>query len=151
MKWVVFIYKLPRSRTSAKKVAIWRKLKKLGVYSVQNSVCVLPHSERTVEHFEWLAAELKEMGGEASVWEAQILTSSQGKEISEYFLEQVNVQYRRIISEAARVRDEKQLRELWIEYNSVKAQDYLKSPMAIEARAACERRAQEFRKEEESN
>jgi MoaA/NifB/PqqE/SkfB family radical SAM enzyme len=132
-------------------VAIWRKLKKLGVYSVQNSVCVLPHSERTVEHFEWLAAELKEMGGEASVWEAQILTSSQGKEISEYFLEQVNVQYRRIISEAARVRDEKQLRELWIEYNSVKAQDYLKSPMAIEARAACERRAQEFRKEEESN
>jgi hypothetical protein len=147
----VFIYKLPRSRTSAKKVAIWRKLKKLGVYSVQNSVCVLPHSERTVEHFEWLAAELKEMGGEASVWEAQILTSSQGKEISEYFLEQVNVQYRRIISEAARVRDEKQLRELWIEYNSVKAQDYLKSPMAIEARAACERRAQEFRKEEESN
>jgi len=151
LKWVVFIYKLPRSRTSAKKVAIWRKLKKLGVYSVQNSVCVLPHSERTVEHFEWLAAELKEMGGEASVWEAQILTSSQGKEISEYFLEQVNVQYRRIISEAARVRDEKQLRELWIEYNSVKAQDYLKSPMAIEARAACERRAQEFRKEEESN
>ncbi|NOQ43787.1 MAG: hypothetical protein GQ560_04930 [Dehalococcoidia bacterium] len=132
-------------------MAIWRKLKKLGVYSVQNSVCVLPHSERTVEHFEWLAAELKEMGGEASVWEAQILTSSQGKEISEYFLEQVNVQYRRIISEAARVRDEKQLRELWIEYNSVKAQDYLKSPMAIEARAACERRAQEFRKEEESN
>jgi len=151
LKWVVFIYKLPHSRTSAKKVAIWRKLKKLGVYSVQNSVCVLPHSERTVEHFEWLAAELKEMGGEASVWEAQILTSSQGKEISEYFLEQVNVQYRRIISEAARVRDEKQLRELWIEYNSVKAQDYLKSPMAIEARAACERRAQEFRKEEESN
>ena len=151
MKWVVFIYKLPRSRTSAKKVAIWRKLKKLGVYSVQNSVCVLPHSERTVEHFEWLAAELKEMGGEASVWEAQTLTSSQEKEISEYFLEQVNVQYRRIISEAARVRDEKQLRELWIEYNSVKAQDYLKSPMAIEARAACETRAQEFREEEGSN
>jgi hypothetical protein len=147
----MFIHKLPRSRTTAKKVAIWRKLKKLGVYSVQKSVCILPYSERTLEHFEWLAAELREMGGEASVWEAETLTSSREREISDYFLEQVNVQYKRIISEAARASNQKQLRQLWTEYNRVKAQDYLRSPLAIEARAACERRAQEFRKEEESN
>lgn len=91
------------------------------------------------------------MGGEASVWEAETLTSSREREISDYFLEQVNVQYKRIISEAARASNQKQLRQLWTEYNRVKAQDYLRSPLAIEARAACERRAQEFRKEGESN
>lgn len=91
------------------------------------------------------------MGGEASVWEAETLTSSREREISDYFLEQVNVQYKRIISEAARASNQKQLRQLWTEYNRVKAQDYLRSPLAIEARATCERRAQEFRKEGESH
>ncbi len=151
MNWIMLIYKLPRSRTTAKKVAIWRKLKKLGVYSVQRSVYLLPYSERTLEHLEWVAAELREMGGEASVWEAETLNASKEREISEYFLEQVNTQYRRIISEAAGTKNEKQFRKLWIEYNRVKAQDYLKSPLSIEARAACERRAQEFRKREGLN
>jgi hypothetical protein len=73
----------------------------------------------------------------------------QEKEIKNYFLEQVNVLYRRIIQEAASTRTERQLKQLWMQYTSVKAQDYLKSPLATEAKAACERRALEFRKEEE--
>ena len=45
----------------------------MGVYSIQDSVCILPYSERALEHFEWLAAELRETGGEASVWGAEAL------------------------------------------------------------------------------
>lgn len=148
MKWIMLIHKLPRSKTTANKVATWRKLKKLGVYAIQDSVCLLPGSEKTLESFQWLAAELQEMGGEASVWEAETLTPSREKEIKEFFLEQVNGEYRRIIQEATLTKDEKQLRDLWMRYNRVKGQDYLKSPLAVEARAACERRAREVRKGE---
>lgn len=45
----MLVYKLPKSKTSANKVAVWRKLKKLGVYPLQDSVCLLPCSERTLE------------------------------------------------------------------------------------------------------
>jgi hypothetical protein len=149
LKWIMLIHKLPRSRTTAIKVATWRKLKKLGVYSVQDSVSVLPFSEKTLENMEWLAAELRELGGDASVWEAHALTSEQERELKNYFLEQVNIQYRGIIQESTLVRDSRQLQQLWMRYNSVKSQDYLRSPLAAEARAACENRAQELIAQEE--
>ncbi|MFP5213390.1 MAG: Chromate resistance protein ChrB [Acidobacteriota bacterium] len=144
----MLVYKLPRSKTTARKVALWRKLKKLGVYAVQDSICVLPLSEKNLETFEWIASELRETGGEASVWEASTLTVSQEREMRDHFLDQVNVQYRRIVQEAASILDEEGLRQLWARFNRVRAQDYLKSPLAMEARAACERRAIEFREEE---
>ncbi|MHC1724814.1 MAG: Chromate resistance protein ChrB [Syntrophobacteraceae bacterium] len=149
MKWIMLIHKLPRSRTTAIKVATWRKLKKLGVYSVQDSVCVLPHSERTLESLEWLAAELRELGGEASVWEAHALTLEQEKELKDFFLDQVNVHYREIIQSASLAKDSGQLKKLWARYNGVKSQDYLRSPLAAEAKAACENRAEELKEEEE--
>lgn len=149
MKWIMLIYKLPRSRTTAIKVATWRKLKKLGVYAVQDSVCVLPYSERTLESLEWLAAELRELGGEASVWEAQALTSEHERELKNHFIEQANTQYREIIQASPLAKGIRQLQQLWIRYNMVKAQDYLRSPLAAEARAACENRARELGNEEE--
>jgi hypothetical protein len=147
----MLIYKLPRAKTTAFKVATWRKLKKLGVYSIQDSVCILPHSERTLENFEWLAAELREIGGEASVWEAETLTPSREKEIRDFFLDQVNGEYHKIIEGATMAKTEKQLRTLWVHYNRLKAQDYLSSPLAMEARAACERQARNLTNEEDAD
>jgi hypothetical protein len=145
----MLIYKLPHSRTTAIKVATWRKLKKLGVYSIQDSVCVLPYSEKTLESLEWIAAELRELGGEASIWDARTLTSEQERELKDHFIEQVNTQYRKIIQESPLAGDGTHLRQLWMKYNIVKSQDYLRSPLAAEARAACESRAQILREQEE--
>jgi len=144
VKWVMLIYKLPRSRSTATKVALWRKLKKLGVYPLQDSVCLLPDSEKNLESFEWLAAELREAEGDASVWQAETLTPAREKEIRDHFLDQVNRQYKTIIEDAAAAKTEADLGKIWIQYNRVKSQDYLKSPLAMEARAACERRADQF-------
>lgn len=151
MRWIMLIYKLPVARTTANKVAIWRKLKKLGVFSIQKSVCILPHSERTLELFGWLAAEFQETGGQASVWKAESLTPSQEKEIREFFLNQVNGDYRKIIQEAAVAKTEKQIRALWARFNRIRIRDYLKSPLAAEAKAACEKQARKFQKEEDAN
>jgi hypothetical protein len=150
MDWIMLITKLPRARTSALKVATWRKLKRLGVYTLQDSVYVLPRSERTLEAFEWVAAEIREEGGEASVWEVSVRTEAREREMRDFFLEQVNALYRGILEEVRRSPDEGRLRELWGQYHKVKSQDYLRSPLSIEARAACERRAMELRGDQEN-
>lgn len=144
MKWIMLIYKLPKSKTTAIKVSIWRKLKKLGVYPLQDSVCVLPHTERTLEKFEWLAEEIKELGGSATLWEVKGLGSLQEEEINEFFLEQVNEQYREIIKSVQTAGDIKQIKELWSLFNRTKAQDYLKSPLWIQVKDILESKAKEF-------
>lgn len=147
MTWIMLIYRLPCAKTSARKVALWRKLKKIGVYSAQDSVCLLPSSEKNLEMIEWLAAELHDAGGVASVWEVHALSESQEREMKEYFLEQVNSQYREIINEVRACSTKKGLKVLWARYNSVKAQDYLNSPLSVEARAVCEKKATELKQE----
>ena len=101
-------------------------------------------------NMEWLAAELRETGGEASVWGAEALTPSREKVIRDFFLDQVNGEYRKIIQAAAQARTEKQLRDLWARYNRLRTQDYLRSPLAMEAKAACERQARVLRQEEDA-
>ena len=96
------------------------------------------------------AAELRETGGEASVWGAEALTPSREKVRRDFFLAQVNGEYHKIIQDAAQARTEKQLRDLWAHYNRLKTQDYLKSPLAMEAKAACERQARVLRQEEDA-
>jgi hypothetical protein len=151
VKWIMLIYKLPRAKTTAFKVATWRKLKSLGVYAVQDSVCILPYAERTLESLEWTAAEVREMGGDASVWEVEALTPPHEKEMKDFFLNQVNVKYRELIQKAAIARTEKQLNDLWTKYNRVRVQDYMKSPLAVEVRAACEKKAGELRNKEDNH
>ena len=150
MDWIMLITKLPRARTSALKVSTWRKLKRLGVYTLQDSVYVLPRSERALEAFEWIAAEIREEGGEASVWEVTARTEAREREMRNFFLEQVNAQYRTILDEVRGDPDEERLRQLWGQYHKVKAQDYLRSPLSMEARAACERKALDLKEKREN-
>ena len=150
MKWLMLVYKLPKSKTSATKVSVWRKLKKLGVYPLQDSVCLLPNSERSQENLEWLAEEIKEVGGEATLWLTSSLVKEEEERIIEYFLDQTNKQYLEIINSALDSVSIKQLQSLWTLYNRVKLQDYLKSPLWIEVKGTLERKAQDLtRKGEE--
>lgn len=141
VKWLMLIYKLPRSRTTAKKLAIWRKLKRLGVYSPQDSVFVLPYSERTLEHFEWLGEEIREMGGEVALWEFRTLEPLEEEKIRAYFLEQVDGQYRSVMAGLAAVENIEQLQEQWAIFNRIRTQDYLKSPLGTAAKQALEHKA----------
>lgn len=141
MKWITLIYKLPKSKTTAIKVAIWRRLKKLAIYPLQDSVCILPYSERTIENFEWLAEEIKEMGGEASLWETKSMDPEQDEKIREYFIKQINNQYTEILNSIENANTLKKLKELWTFFNKIKTQDYLRSPLWIEVKGALEKKA----------
>jgi DNA-binding transcriptional regulator PaaX len=143
-KWIFLIYKIPNNPTS-KKVYVWRKLKKLGALMLQDAASILPYSEKTMEQFQWLAAEIIEMEGEATVWESFALSVKQEKVIIEKFIKAVNTQYEKILTELNDIigmddihEEENRLQTVIREYMTVKYYDYFKSDLSARIDAALE-------------
>ena len=66
-EWVLLAYRLPRV-PSTPRSTIWRKLKRLGVAQINDGLVALPADARTREALEWIAEEVLEYDGEATVW-----------------------------------------------------------------------------------
>jgi hypothetical protein len=92
-RWVFLSYRLPRD-PSAPRLAIWRRLKRLGVAQLLDGLVALPLDSRNREQLEWTAEHVSEAGGEASVWLADPTTAAQSREISQRMTEAIAEQYR---------------------------------------------------------
>jgi hypothetical protein len=66
-QWVLLAYRV-RREPSTPRIALWRKLKRLGVAQLLDGLVALPLDSRNREQLEWIADEVVELGGEASVW-----------------------------------------------------------------------------------
>jgi hypothetical protein len=66
-RWVLLAYQMPRE-PSTPRVSVWRKLRRLGVAQLLDGLVALPFSARNRERLEWLAEEIREANGEATVW-----------------------------------------------------------------------------------
>jgi len=73
-------YRLPRE-PSTPRIALWRKLRHLGVAQMLDSLVALPLDSRNREQLEWLADEVIEAGGEASLWVAEPTSAAQEREL----------------------------------------------------------------------
>lgn len=69
-KWVLLSYRVPRE-PSTPRITIWRKLKRLGVAQISDGLVALPADARTCEQLEWIAEEIVDVGGTASIWLAE--------------------------------------------------------------------------------
>jgi hypothetical protein len=58
---------MPRE-PSTPRIAVWRKLRRLGVVQLVDGLVALPADARTKEQLEWLAEEVLDAGGEATLW-----------------------------------------------------------------------------------
>src|SRR5215831_19114454 len=96
MDWLLLAYKIPREPTAGR-VYVWRKLKQLGAVAVQDAVWVLPATPKTQEHFQWLAAEIMELGGEVSLFKSQAVLAQQNEALKEQFDGPVREAYREIL------------------------------------------------------
>jgi ChrB-like protein len=65
--WVLLFYRLPRV-PSTPRSAVWRALKRLGVAQLGDGLVALPADVRTREALEWVAEDVVDHGGEATVW-----------------------------------------------------------------------------------
>src|SRR5262245_53460833 len=79
-RWVLLSYRLPRE-PSTPRIAVWRKLERLGVARLGDGLVGLPADSRTIEHFEWIAEEITDSGGTAMIWLATAGSQLQEREI----------------------------------------------------------------------
>lgn len=80
-EWVFLTYSLPRE-PSAPRLALWRRLRRLGVAQLANGLVCLPADARTREQLEWAADEVIAGGGTAGVWLTRASTRAQEREIA---------------------------------------------------------------------
>jgi hypothetical protein len=66
-QWVLLAYRLPRE-PSTPRITVWRTLERLGVARLGDGLVGLPADARTREQVDWVAQEIVEAGGAASVW-----------------------------------------------------------------------------------
>lgn len=78
---MLFVYRLPREPSSPR-IALWRKLRRLGVAQLADGLVSLPLDARNKEQLEWLADLVIENGGEASIWLADPSSSIEQRSIA---------------------------------------------------------------------
>jgi hypothetical protein len=132
-KWLLLVYKVPRKPT-ALRVSIWRKLKQLDALLLHDSVWVLPATPQTREHYQWLASEIVEMGGEATVWVSEMAAEHQGMELAKALLEKTDTAYKEILSKLKRKNTD--LASLARQYQRILARDYFHSSLGEKVRKA---------------
>lgn len=100
VSWVLLAYRLPRE-PSTPRSALWRKLRRLGAAQVLDGLAALPLDARNREQLEWLAEEVIEAGGEATIWVAELGSAAQERELAAGMAEAVAADYRALIGEAS--------------------------------------------------
>jgi hypothetical protein len=79
--WVLLSYRIPRE-PSTPRIAVWRALKRLGVAQLGDGLVALPADARIREHLEWVADQVAEAGGEASIWLAHPASTGQERQLA---------------------------------------------------------------------
>ena len=151
--WVLLTYRIPREPSTAR-VAVWRKLKRLGVAQLADGVVALPADARTREHLEWLADEITENGGTATVWDATPGSRDSERELARTMSDARAVEYAAVADEARAALTEQAgtrratLRRLRGELRRIGRRDHFPPAERAQARRAVDELAAEDATEE---
>ena len=143
LKWVFLVYRLPRD-PSTPRIALWRRLRRLGVVQVAVGVVALPLDARTKEQLEWAADEVIEAGGDASLWIAEAGSAAQERALAERMAAAVVKEYVELIRTAEEAAGQppsarrRSLGRLRRELRAISSRDFFPPPEAATARRAVE-------------
>jgi hypothetical protein len=68
--WLLLLFSLPANRNT-ERVAVWRRFKKIGAIQIKTSTYLLPDLPPQYEHFQWLAQQIRDFGGDATLVRVQ--------------------------------------------------------------------------------
>ena len=138
-QWVLLAYSIPRE-PSTPRIAVWRRLKRLGVAQLGDGLVALPLDARTREQLEWIADEVRQADGEATLWLAQPGSAAQERRVATALAEARATEYRAVIAEAEALtsRDGRTIQRLRRELRRINRRDYFPPPERAVAKAAVE-------------
>src|ERR1700688_3257325 len=93
---VLLAFRIPRE-PSTPRIAVWRKLKRLGVAQILDGLVALPLDNRNREQLEWIADDVTDARGEATVWLAELASAAQERRITAKLRTAVTADYQALI------------------------------------------------------
>jgi hypothetical protein len=138
---VLLAYRLPRE-PSTPRIAVWRKLKRLGVAQLSDGLVALPLDARNREQLEWIADEVVEASGEAAVWLAEPASLTQERTLVEGMAAARAAEYRKVSAAADAARGaeaterRRTLARLRRELRRIGRRDYFPPPERAQAQSA---------------
>jgi hypothetical protein len=166
--WLIIIYRVP-SMPSTSRVTVWKKVKELGAFLLQQSVYIMPNSPLNKEAVNQLKEMIQHLGGESKILEIASLGEEQEKEVIEGFNNNREEEYTEVIKackellseieEESKTEDfhfadleenEKHLQRVHDLLENVTKRDYFGSPLREKATsmfAECEKKFAAFSQE----
>lgn len=144
--WVLLAYRLPRE-PSTPRIALWRQLRRLGVAQLADGLVALPFDARTRERLEWLAEDVVERGGEATIWIGEPGTAAQERTLARRMSAAIEQEYEAVILEAQtseRVPSGRKLGRLRRELHRIGSRDYFPGPARHRAERSVEALARQL-------
>ena len=146
--WLLLLYALP-ARKGTSRVSLWRQLKKSGAIALKTSTYVLPDEPPHRERFQWLAQQVRESGGDATLIHATDIEGTSDDEIVRMFNAARAEDYVAFVAEietviAANRRKPgenfaAELERFATRFEEIRQLDYFNAPQAEEARMQLER------------
>lgn len=90
--WLLLLYTLP-AKKAAGRLSLWRKLKKTGAYLLRTSAYVLPDEPQHFERFQWLAQQVRDEGGEATLARVTTIEGMANADLARLFNEARSADY----------------------------------------------------------
>ena len=149
----MLLYGLPASRNTAR-VGLWRKLKKFGAVPLKTSAYLLPDQPANYERFQWLAKQVQDEGGDATLIRAAEIEGLTHSQIIQLFNNARAKEYKTLMGPLRAVVEESKkskrkemggdLEKLHRQFNEIKEIDYFNSPIAQDAQMLLEKAEKAF-------
>ena len=82
--WLLLLFSLPTNRNT-ERVAVWRRLKKMGAVQIKTSTYLLPDAPPQYEQFQWLAQQIRDYGGDSTLVRAQEIEGLNKEKVTAMF------------------------------------------------------------------
>jgi hypothetical protein len=121
-------------------------VRRLGALQLGDGLVALPHSARNLEHLQWLAADIAEHEGTATVWHARPDSARDHDALIAAMQSAIAAEYEAVVAEAgsasreerAEVATRRTVRRLRGELRRIGQRDHFGAPGGAIARAAVE-------------
>lgn len=145
---------MPRE-PSTPRITVWRKLRRLGAIQPVDGLVALPADARTNEQLEWVAEEVLDAGGEATVWLGRPGSAADERRLAARMSAAIAEEYRAVLAAVDEARREdslsarrRVLARLGRELQRIGRRDFFPPPERDEAYAALRRLAADVEADE---